>query len=207
MAQMELPSNTEGQPRAVFDSTGMVFAIMAGMAGSQGHYIHLYDAQNYSGGAFSELQVSTNSVQEALATHRVLNPPTEPLTFNSLKFNASGNRMLVQSDQGLAIVLDGYDATVERIFQSDKSRGTVSCFTPDDQSVLMGAEDGTIDCWNIQSGDLVKQMKGNVGSVSAIECNPKYKQIASSCTSTWYVLRKTLIGTPIRVWLRFFLSS
>jgi COMPASS component SWD2 len=186
LAQMELPPDTEGQPHAVFDSTGMVFAVMAGMAGGHGHYVHLYDARNYSGGAFSELQVLTTAVREAMTTHRVSSPPAEPLTFNSLKFNLSGNRMLAQSDQGLAVVLDGYEGTVQRIFQSESSsRGTVSCFTPDDQSLLMGAEDGTINCWNIQSGIHVKQLKGNTGPVRAIDCNPKYQQIASSCTSTW----------------------
>jgi COMPASS component SWD2 len=181
----------------VFDSTGMVFAVMAGMANSQGHYIHLYDARNYTGGAFSELQILNTSVQEAMGTHRITAvPSTEQLTFNSLKFNLSGSRMLAQSDQGLAVVLDGYEGTVQRIFQAetDGSRGTVSCFTTDDQSLLMGTEDGTIDCWNIQSGIHVKTLKGNNGPIRALECNPKYQQIASSCTSTWYVHNMSSFG-------------
>lgn len=37
MAQMELPSNTVGTPHAVFDSTGLVYAVTAGMAGGMGN--------------------------------------------------------------------------------------------------------------------------------------------------------------------------
>lgn len=37
LAQMNLPVESEGDPHVVFDSTGMVFAVMAGMAGKQGH--------------------------------------------------------------------------------------------------------------------------------------------------------------------------
>lgn len=37
VAKMDLPSNTDGQPRCVFDSTGMVFAVMAKMTGGQGN--------------------------------------------------------------------------------------------------------------------------------------------------------------------------
>ena len=37
MAQMELPANAEGTPHAVFDSTGLVFAVTAAMAGGAGN--------------------------------------------------------------------------------------------------------------------------------------------------------------------------
>ena len=37
VGQMDLPYESEGDPHVVFDSTGMVFAVMAGMAGKQGN--------------------------------------------------------------------------------------------------------------------------------------------------------------------------
>jgi hypothetical protein len=37
MAQMDLPSNTVGTPHAVFDSTGLVYAVTAEMAGGMGN--------------------------------------------------------------------------------------------------------------------------------------------------------------------------
>ena len=147
-------------------------------------YIHLYDARNFSGGAFSEMQLSSDDLQKAMVTQRVAVPPSEPIAFKSINFNLSGNRMLVQADPGLAVVLDGYEGTVQRVFQSAQSKGTSSCFTPDDQYVLMGTESGGIDCWNVQSGTIVKQLEGHSGPVGALKCNPKYSQIASSCSNT-----------------------
>jgi COMPASS component SWD2 len=218
MGQLTLPANTTGQPHCVFDSTGMVYAVTAAMAGGQGNvrivfhaawfpeieflpanshkslthfplffvsiqYIHLYDARNFTGGAFSELQVSTNDLQQAMTTQRVAIPPG-PITWKSIDFNLSGTRILVEADPGLAIVLDGYEGTVQRVFQSAKSKATSSCFTPDDQYVIMGTESGGVDCWNVQSGTVVKHLEGHLGPVGAVKCNPKYAQIASSCTST-----------------------
>lgn len=42
---MDLPANTVGDPHAIFDSTGLVFAVTATMAGGAGHvstYKHRY---------------------------------------------------------------------------------------------------------------------------------------------------------------------
>jgi hypothetical protein len=37
LAEMKLPANTVGDPHAIFDSTGMVFAVTAAMAGGIGN--------------------------------------------------------------------------------------------------------------------------------------------------------------------------
>ena len=45
VALMDLPANTVGDPHAIFDSTGLVFAVTATMAGGAGHvsnYKHRY---------------------------------------------------------------------------------------------------------------------------------------------------------------------
>lgn len=129
------------------------------------------------------MQVNSKDLNNSIATHRIPTP-TEPIKFKSIDFNCSGNQMLVQADPGLAIVLDGYEGTVQRIFASPNSKATVSCFTPDDQFVLMGTEAGAVQCLNIQSGAVVKSLEGHLGPVGALKCNPKYAQIASSCTNT-----------------------
>ena len=147
-------------------------------------YIHLYDARNYTGGAFSELQVSSKDLQQAMQTQRV-QVPSGPIKWNTIRFDVSGNRMLVEADPGLAIVLDGFEGTVQRIFDCPSGkRQTAATFTPDDQSVLVGMNDGSIQCWNIQTGSVVKSLEGHSGPVGGLACNPKYAQIASSCTST-----------------------
>ena len=144
----------------------------------------MYDVRNFSGGSFSEMQVQSKVVEEAIATQRIATAPNKPLTWKSIDFNLSGNRILIETDPGLTLVLDGYEGTVERIFQSKTGTSTCACFTPDDQSVLIGNDAGTIDCWNVQSGTLVKTLEGHLGPVGALKCNPKYSQIASSCTNT-----------------------
>ena len=184
MAKLDLPpqANGQGKPYGVFDSTGMVFCIMAEMAGGEGNYIHLYDARNYQGGAFSELKLTTKDVQDAIKTHRVDVPSPSSkengaLTLNKISFNESGNRILVQSEEGLTLVLDGYEGTIQRVFNSSSGKGIVSCFTPDEKSVLIGSDSGTIDVYNIQSGISQKHLTGyHTGPVTGLVCNPKYQQ-------------------------------
>lgn len=185
LAKMDLPAETEGTPHAVFDSTGMVFAVMAQMKGGQGNYIHLYDVRNFAGGAFSEMKVRASDVRTAMQTQRVdTNPPNQPLAWKTMDFNASGSRILIEADPGIAIVLDGYSGSVQRIFQGKGGTTTSACFTPDDQSVLVADDAGKVDCWNIQSGTVVKTLEGHKGPVGAVGCNPKFQQIASSCSDT-----------------------
>ena len=195
LAKMDLPAESVGasaKPRAVFDSTGMVFMVVAEMARGEGHYIHLYDARNYQGGAFSELKLSSKAVNEAMVTHRVPPPPPKaagesPLTLNKIGFNESGNRILVHATEGYALVLDGYEGTVQRIFRSSRGNALVSCFTPDEKSLLVGSDtDGLIDVFDLQSGRAVTALEGGHGAagseggaVTALACNPKYAQIAS----------------------------
>ena len=110
--------------------------------------------------------------------------------WKSIDFNKSGKQILVKTESGLVIIVDGYDGAVTNVFFSEGSDGapttgaTGACFTPDGNTVLVGNGDGSISCWDAVYGILVKQLKGHVGPVGCIESNPKYAQIASSCTNT-----------------------
>ena len=194
LAKMDLPKDSVGlssHPRAVFDSTGMVFTVMTEMARGEGHYIHLYDARNYQGGAFSELKLSSKAINEAMVTQRVPPPPpkaagSSPLTIDKISFNESGNRILVHASEGYALVLDGYEGTIQRIFRSSRGNARVSCFTPDEKSLLLGSDtDGLVDVYDLQSGTALAALEGvhgvagRAGPVTALACNPKYAQIAS----------------------------
>jgi WD40 repeat protein len=141
----------------------------------------LYDARNYTGGAFSELQVSTKDMQTALQANNIPLSASS-LTWNSISFNVSGNRMLVEADPGLAIVLDGFEGTIQNIFSGGQK--SAACFTPDDHSLVLGTDSGTIQCLDLNSGSVVRTLEGHKGPVGAIACNPKYAQLASSCTNT-----------------------
>lgn len=76
--ELKLPSNTEGSPLAVFDSTGLVFGVSAGQPDKAGYvslggfvvsfqhplshsptqFVNLYDARNYAAGPFAEMRVA-----------------------------------------------------------------------------------------------------------------------------------------------------
>jgi WD40 repeat protein len=150
-------------------------------------YLHLYDARNYAAGAFAELKVPQNDIEKAI---RLVAPDRSldlgVATWNSIAFNTSGNQLLITADQGLCLLLDGFEGTVQRALVSSKptSKAAVACFTPDDRTVLAGNENGTISCWNAETGGLIKTLEGHLGPVGCIAANPKYAQLASSCTNT-----------------------
>jgi COMPASS component SWD2 len=179
LGQMELPAGATGTPHAVYDSTGLVLGITA--SGSNEQYVHLYDARNYASGAFAELKVPHASIEAAIQ-----NPQSaaelSKLEWSSIAFNASGNQLLATCPRGLALLLDGFEGTVQKALYSEDA--VSACFTADDKNVLMGNKDGTIGCWNVDSGKLVKKLSGHTGPVGCIASNPKYAMFASSCTST-----------------------
>jgi WD40 repeat protein len=192
LAELKLPDSTVGEPLAVFDSTGLVFAVTAAMSERQGHYVHLYDARNYNGGAFAELRVSQtdleNAIQSQVSTTPVRAAEMSRGDWKSIEFNLSGNQILIGADQGVSVLLDGFEGTIQRVLvppgANYSSSPAVSCFTPDDKTVLAGHDDGTITCWDVDSGAIVNTLKGHTGRVNCLAANPKYAQIASSCTNT-----------------------
>ena len=86
----------------------------------------------------------------------------------------------------MSVVLDGFEATVQRVFcpPTKTDRPAVCCFTPDDKTVLSGNDDGTITCYDVNTGSVVKKLEGHNGPVGCLSANPKYAQFASSCTNT-----------------------
>ena len=66
---------------------------------------------------------------------------------------------------------------------SQSTKPASACFSADDQTVLIGNEDGSISCYDSVSGLPVKKLEGHVGHVGCIASNPKYAQIASACTN------------------------
>ncbi len=107
--------------------------------------------------------------------------------WNSIKFNTSGKHLLVSSKKASAYMLDGYDGSVVNVFvgSGEKLKDPMPvCFSSDDKTVLGGNSNGTISCWDANDGELIKTLEGHVGRVTCIASNPKFAQIASSCTNT-----------------------
>ena len=153
---------------------------------SGGQYLHLYDARNYAAGAFAELTVSQSSIENAIKQQQTIAADRaaqmSKTEWKSIEFNVQGSRILVTGDRGLALLLDGFAGTVQRSISSEG--GMSACFTPDDKTVLMGNQDGSISCWNVLTGTVVKKLEGHTGSVGAIAANPKFQMFASCCSNT-----------------------
>ena len=142
-------------------------------------YVHLYDARNYSGGAFAEMKVTTTLLEKTVTQKQARSDWT------GMTFNASGNQILVTGKNGLCVTLDGYDGTLQRSLSSPGA--TSACWTSDDKTVLVGNEDGTISCWNVETGAMIRKLEGHTGTVSWVGVNPKYSMFAScdSNTALW----------------------
>ena len=156
-------------------------------------YVHLYDARNYGGGAFAELKVTTQQLQEALTKAGHSSIIAKDLDWTSLNFNINGNSMLVETTSSsgggaAAIVLDGFEGTIQTVLapSSAPSSAIHAAFTPDDQSVLLATQQGTIEAFHATTGSALLQqpLTGHTGPVSALAVNPKYAQFASGCSNT-----------------------
>jgi len=198
LAKMDFPQtgrmniDPNGTPYASYDSTGLVFGVTTPLANDSGHLIHLYDARKYNGGAFAELNLQQSAIQSAIQSKGVsvqLAADLSKTEWKSMKFNTSGKNLLVTAAKGLGLMLDGFDGSVTNVFVADGADGLApteplaACFTPDEKSVLGGNEDGTINCWDAKSGVLLRKLDGHVGPVGCVAANPKFAQIASTCTN------------------------
>ena len=198
LAECKLPANANATtaPLAVFDQSGLVFGLAAPNATNNNYYLHLYDARNYTAGAFAELQVDTAAIGKAVeaatggadATHMATQP------WESMSFNAAGNQILVTGQQGLCLVLDGYEGTVQSalVQAQPTATTTAACFSSDDQYVLAGQSDGNIDVWSVSTtpaATLYKTLTGHPQQpVQAVAANPVYAQFASASareTALW----------------------
>eukprot|EP00977_Amphora_coffeiformis_P021348 scaffold9208_cov154-Amphora_coffeaeformis.AAC.7 len=192
LAECQIPAevNPKSNPLAVFDGSGLVFGLAAQKSDLSGHYLHLYDARNYNAGAFAELQVPAESLAKSIQEMGVPSARATALAqqpWTSMTFNVSGNQILVTGGEGLCVLLDGFEGTVQKALMHPdivQRKAAVACFSADDQYVLSGKEDGNIDCWNVASGTVSKTLDGHNGPVACIAANPMFAQFASSYRET-----------------------
>ena len=109
--------------------------------------------------------------------------------WTSMEFNKSGKQILFCA-KGVVITVDGYEGTVLHSFLPEAHDNTSSlqsmagCFSIDDRTVRCGNEDGTISCYDVNTGLLTRKLRGHVDRVGCVAVNPKYTQFASACTNT-----------------------
>ena len=178
-------------PLVAFDYTGLVFGVTAAMTSEiKGFYLHLYDARNFSTGAFTELKILQSDLETAIQSHINVSPDRakelSEANWTSFKFNYCGDKIVIGTDKGMCILLDGFNGAILRVIlgSNSKDRKSVSCVTPDDETILLGNDDGSISCWSVQAGVILNTLKGHPGPVECVAANPKYAQIASACCQT-----------------------
>jgi COMPASS component SWD2 len=191
LAELKLPEKAIRSPMSAFDYTGLVFGIIAAMGGDcKGYFLHLYDSRNYSAGAFAELKILQSDLETAIQSHVNVAPDRakelSKAEWKSIKFNMSGDRILIGTDLGMCILLDGFTGAIQRILLGNDptEQAAISCFTSDDETVLVGNGNSTISCWSVQTGEVIQTLSGHTGPVTCVAANPKYKQIATACSQT-----------------------
>jgi COMPASS component SWD2 len=187
IAELKMPAETSGGPVACYDSTGLVFGVSAMMADAQGHYVHLYDARNYGAGAFAEFKVSTQDVDTAIQSQTGMQSGRGLGKIHSFGFNMSGSQILLGGEHGHALVLDGFEGAIQRAFtQANRSSDgpLPCCFASDDKTLLQARDDGSIACWDLSGGASLQNLQGHQTRINCLASNPRYSQIASSCTQT-----------------------
>eukprot|EP00571_Detonula_confervacea_P002975 CAMPEP_0172313032 /NCGR_PEP_ID=MMETSP1058-20130122/19177_1 /TAXON_ID=83371 /ORGANISM="Detonula confervacea, Strain CCMP 353" /LENGTH=343 /DNA_ID=CAMNT_0013026617 /DNA_START=60 /DNA_END=1088 /DNA_ORIENTATION=- len=192
IGELKLPENAEA-PLAAFDSTGLVFGVSAAMASGEGYHINLFDARNYTVGPFAEMTTTRHDIESKIRLSGSTPERAYALSkeeWTSMEFNKSGKQILVGAN-GIALSIDGYEGTVLHSFLTEAgSSGTsqsypmAACFTADDRSVICGNDDGTVSCYQADSGLLARKLRGHVDRVGAVAVNPKYAQLATACTNT-----------------------
>lgn len=192
VGELKLPEAVEA-PLAAFDSTGLVFGVSAAMANGEGYHINLFDARNYSVGPFAEMKTTRHDIEQKMR----LSGSTPERAFalskaewTSMEFDKSGKKILIGAG-GFCLSIDGYEGTVLHSFLTEAGPGgthqaypMAACFTADDRSVICGNDDGTVSCYQADSGLLARKLRGHVDRVGAVAVNPKYAQVATACTNT-----------------------
>ena len=66
-------------------------------------------------------------------------------------------------------------------FLNESGLSLEACYSPDEEYIMIGSEDGKIHIWELSTGNKVTILSGHAGPVHCLKFNPKYLMIASSC--------------------------
>lgn len=158
----------------------------------------MYDARNYTVGPFAEMKTTRQDIESKVRGSGSTPERAYALSkaeWTSMEFSKSGKQLLIGAMGGIALTLDGYEGSVIHSFQTETG-GSISgsttsqpqpmaaCFTADDNSIICGNDDGTVSCYQADSGLLARKLRGHVDRVGAAAMNPKYMQFATACTNT-----------------------
>lgn len=151
------------RPYVAYDPMGMIFATTSSQS------IKLFDLRKLDNGPFSTIKVDA------------------PYDFTSLKFDESGKNLLLTTSHSSLFIFDSFNGTRLHSFTDYKNENTSyigACFSPNCKYVFSGSEDGTVHCWDLDSGNKVRTWNQvHAGPIRCIAWNPKSMMMASSCSN------------------------
>ncbi|CAL8090265.1 unnamed protein product [Orchesella dallaii] len=171
----------QGKPIAAFDPEGLIFA-----AGMNSECIKLYDLRSFDKGPFSSFRL-----------------PHEKYEWASLHFSPNGKQiMLTITGSSMIRIIDAFGGTPLHSMADHKpTQSTYSpqaCYSPDSKYIFMGAEDGKIHVWNVETGHKVIILNGDhPRPLTCVQFNPKYMMMASACTDMSFWLPKAQTQSKI----------
>lgn len=166
---------TPGAAVANYDPEGLIFAV-----GVNNDHIRLYDSRLYEKGPFSMFRISA--------------APPPNILWKSLKFSPNGKQILITTNYEELFILDAFSGQpLHKLTVGLKQPSgpteypSESCYSPDSQFILCGAQDGSVHVWSSKSGVKLTQLKPETKADPAdpVQCvmfNPKFMMIASAST-------------------------
>jgi COMPASS component SWD2 len=113
--------------------------------------------------------------------------------WTQLSFSPDGQKLLVTTRAGLTLVFESTYLQLERLvvgYKNTKGLDVGASFTPDNQYLLTGSEDGDICVFDGRGGPghqreegVVHKLEGHTSAVKQVLCNPKYEVVASACSN------------------------
>lgn len=188
-----------GSPLVNFDSSGVIFGVMAQNLKDFSHTLRLYDARNYSTGPFQEISPPTSLQIRALQQeypHLIEETLAKPpkCNWNGFEFSRDGSHILINTDSEIVWLIDSFRNDVQpKVFGPRKNESNIKLgctVSTDCQTVLIGNEDNDILLYNKNTAELLTTLTGHVSPVGCIAFNPKYDVWASACGNTVLWIRK-----------------
>ncbi len=193
-ARIALPhSHPFGVPIVNFDSSGVIFGVMAQNLKDHSHTLRLYDARNYSAGPFQDISPPTNLQIKALTQEyphlleeTLARPPK--CFWNGFEFSRDGSHILINTDSEIVWLIDSFRNDIQpKVFGPRKNDGNLKlgcCLSTDCQTAFVANDENEILVYNKDTTELLTTLTGHVSPVGCLAFNPKYDVWASACGNT-----------------------
>ena len=142
--------------------------------------VHLWDASRWNEGRLSEPAILSHDASVA-----------------AMAFSPDGQTLATAA--GNSFTIWARDPSYRRQFERTGNSYNALAFSPDGGSLALGAEDGTIQLWEMPVAAERRRIRGHTGSVKSLAFSPDGKTLASGGEEGRVVLWDAVKGTQSRV--------